>query len=82
MEGAEGIFGVSILTCIPVVSRRSQVSTMSSAFCMEVPFGRAFASVVEMLGHHGLPKNAFPLFYKAATIGEIFSVWVFEGLVC
>ena len=54
---------------------------MSFALCVAVPFGRPFAPVVECKVTAEYPATRFPS-YKAATIGEIFSIWVLEGLVC
>lgn len=53
-----------ILTCIPTASWRVQVSVMSSGFCAEVPFGRAFASVVECRVTTEYPARHSPSFTK------------------
>ena len=68
-----------VLTHIPATSWRAHVSTMSSAFCTKVPFGRGLASMTEFRVTTEYP--AFSLFHKAATFGEILSVAVLEGLV-
>ena len=55
---------VYILTHIPATSWRAHVSTMSSAFCAKVPFGRGLASVIEFRVTTEYPARHSPSFTK------------------
>ena len=65
MEGGEDIFGVGVLIDMySYCQLEGSGYTMSSAFCMEVPFGRAFASVVEGGVTTEYPARHSPSFTK------------------
>lgn len=59
---------------LTLILREGFGGALSSAFCVEVPGGRASASSV-LISHHHLPRLVSFLVHKATPIYEHLKVW-------